>query len=294
MTENQKISQLKKLNIYTEQKLANLSFPSRETKSKPFDFFKLKRRNTILGLGGLVIAAVMAMIVTDFDLLSAMSSIVRAIVWTTSNFYPTVQSLEKLPNILNKMLDTILLAIASTTVAAGFSLAAAIFGAEKTQINKLLSRIIRSVSSVCRNVPIVAWAIILLFSFGQSALTGFFALFIYTFGFLTRAFIETFDESSDNSVEALRASGAKYLHVIVHSVFPSSLPLMISWVLYMIETNIRDATLVGILTGTGIGFVFELYYKGFYYHNASLVVLVIVLSVVLIETISNSIRRGIM
>ena len=271
-----------------------MSFPSRETKSKPFDFFKLKRRNTILGLGGLVIAAVMAMIVTDFDLLSAMSSIVRAIVWTTSNFYPTVQSLEKLPNILNKMLDTILLAIASTTVAAGFSLAAAIFGAEKTQINKLLSRIIRSVSSVCRNVPIVAWAIILLFSFGQSALTGFFALFIYTFGFLTRAFIETFDESSDNSVEALRASGAKYLHVIVHSVFPSSLPLMISWVLYMIETNIRDATLVGILTGTGIGFVFELYYKGFYYHNASLVVLVIVLSVVLIETISNSIRRGIM
>ena len=48
--------------------------------------------------------------------------------------------------------------------------------------------------------------------------------------------------------------------------------------LYMVETNIRDATLVGILTGTGIGFVFNLFYKSFRYDVAGLVILLIVVS----------------
>ena len=69
---------------------------------------------------------------------------------------------------------------------------------------------------------------------------------------------------------------------------------MISWVLFMIDTNIRDATLVGLLTGTGIGFSFDLYYKSFNFHAASLVVILIVITVIIIEMISNNIRRVIM
>ena len=48
----------------------------------------------------------------------------------------------------------------------------------------------------------------------------------------------------------------------------------------MIETNIRDATLIGLLTGTGIGFVFDVYYKSFRYDVAGLVILAIILAVV--------------
>jgi len=62
----------------------------------------------------------------------------------------------------------------------------------------------------------------------------------------------------------------------------------------MVETNIRDATLVGILTGTGIGFIFNLYYRTMNYHTASLVVIFIVLTVFVTEFISNYIRRVIL
>ncbi|MFZ5754800.1 MAG: phosphonate ABC transporter permease, partial [Bacillota bacterium] len=72
------------------------------------------------------------------------------------------------------------------------------------------------------------------------------------------------------------------------------LPQMLSWVLYMIETNIRDATLLGILTGTGIGFSFNLYFRSMNYHAASLVVIVIVFTVFLIEYLSNYVRREIL
>jgi phosphonate transport system permease protein len=65
----------------------------------------------------------------------------------------------------------------------------------------------------------------------------------------------------------------------------------VSWLLFMIDTNIRDATLVGLLTGTGIGFSFDLYYKSFKFHEASLVVIMIVITIMSIEIISNYIRR---
>ncbi|WP_411266939.1 PhnE/PtxC family ABC transporter permease, partial [Eggerthella lenta] len=65
----------------------------------------------------------------------------------------------------------------------------------------------------------------------------------------------------------------------------------ISWVMYMIETNIRDATLIGLLTGTGIGFVFDVYYKSFRYDIAGLVILSIVLVVIACELTSNFVRR---
>jgi phosphonate transport system permease protein len=92
-------------------------------------------------------------------------------------------------------------------------------------------------------------------------------------------------------MEALHASGASWLQTIAQAVFPALLPQLTSWMLYMVETNIRDATLVGILTGTGIGFLFDIYYKSLNYSSASLVVIGVVLVVLIIETISNALRK---
>ena len=78
---------------------------------------------------------------------------------------------------------------------------------------------------------------------------------------------------------------------ISRAVVPSSLPQMISWILYMIETNIRSATLVGLLIGSGIGFMFSIYFKSLQYKSASLVILCLVLVVLGIELISNALRR---
>ena len=62
----------------------------------------------------------------------------------------------------------------------------------------------------------------------------------------------------------------------------------------MIETNIRNATLVGILTGTGIGYTFDLYYKTLNYNAVALVTLCIVITVIMIDLISNYIRKVIL
>ena len=105
--------------------------------------------------------------------------------------------------------------------------------------------------------------------------------------------METIDEISMGVIEALRATGASYLQIVVQAVIPLSITSVVSWLLYMVETNIRDATLVGILTGTGIGFVFNIYYKSFDYDIAAVIILCIVVVVIACEATSNYVRRQI-
>ena len=75
---------------------------------------------------------------------------------------------------------------------------------------------------------------------------------------------------------------------------PLSATAVLSWVLYVVETNVRDATLIGILTGTGIGFVFDIFYKSFRYDAAGLTIIAIVIVVVALELVSNYVRRAIL
>lgn len=256
--------------------------------------FARRKMERLVFFSLLAVVTVASMVITEFEVDKALTSGFKALVWGFSNFYPDAKSLTKLPGILLKLRETILMSVASATIAGIFSIVFAVSGSSTTKVNYSFSVISRGIASLFRNIPVVAWSMVLLLTFGQSSLTGFFALFFVSFGFLTRAFIETIDEANNSSIEALRASGASYLHIIFQAVLPSSLPQMVSWLLFMIETNIRTATLVGVLTGTGIGFSFDLYYKSLNYHTASLVVLLIVLTVFLVEGLSNYIRRVIL
>jgi phosphonate transport system permease protein len=262
--------------------------------ARPLEVFRARRRQltTVLLLIVGVVGA--SSIITQFSYRQAVVSVPKAMGWLFTNIIPDGASLRKLPQILSKLLQTIVVSVMATVFATVCAFAFAILGSSATRPHPSLLVVARAVGSLFRNIPVVAWAMILLLSFGQSLLTGLLALFFATFGFLVRSFLETIDETSQSSVEALHASGATWLQTVFQAVLPSTLPQVLSWMLYMVETNIRDATLVGILTGTGIGFTFDLYYNALNYRAAGLVVVSIVIVVLLIENTSNLIRRVIL
>ncbi len=255
-----------------------------------------RRRNIIflLVLTFLSFLTVLAMNLTEYDPVKAVTAIPKAMTWMITGFIPNKAALEKLPDIISKMIETIFLAITATTTASIFAILFSLLGSETTKINNILTVVVRFIASIFRNVPDVVWSMILLFSFGQNILTGYFALFFVTFGTLTRAFVEAIDESSYEVVEALQTTGASYFQVVAQGVIPSTLPQILSWILFMIETNIRSSALIGLLTGTGIGFLFNIYYKTMQYNIAGLVVIAMIISVLIIETLSNYIRRVIL
>lgn len=256
--------------------------------------FKKRKRNLTLGFLALAVLFTFSAYITEYDVIAGLGSVPKAIIWISGNLIPDAKSFTRLPNILAKLTETALLSVAVTVCAATFAFFSSLLGTRTTKVNPIVARAVRIIAAFFRNVPDVVWAILLLFSFGQNIMTGFFALFFSTYGMLTRTFIETIDEVSSSCVEALNATGASFPQIVFQGIIPSSIPEIVSWVLYMIETNIRSSTLIGVLTATGIGYMFDLYYKRLDYGSASLIVILLVIMVILIETISNMIRKVIM
>lgn len=254
-----------------------------------------KRKLTYMGVIAVIFLIYFgAAFITDFKMCEGLASFPGAFTWIGKNLIPDEQAVSRIPKILSKLLETTLLSVAVTVFAAVCAFLFSLLGTRTTKINPIVGRFVRIIAAFFRNVPDVVWAMLLMFSFGQNILTGFLALFFTTFGLLTRAFIETIDEVSSSCVEALNATGANFIQCVFQGIIPSSLTGIVSWVLYMIETNIRSSTLIGMLTSTGIGYLFDMYYKSLQFPSAGLIVVFMVVLVIVIEAISNKIRRVIM
>lgn len=255
-----------------------------------------RRRTLALAAGAIAFLAVGALsgVYVDYDFVRAVVDVPGGFAWMLAEFMPTASSLDKLGTILPALGSTILASIASSCTAAVLAYACAVVGSRSVGVGGPVPLMVRAVASLFRNIPVVAWAFLLLFSFKQSEFTGFLALFLGSFGYLTRCFLENVDEMGAGPVEALRATGAGACQIVAQAVVPMTITAVVSQTLYMIETNIRDATLVGILTGTGIGFVFDIYYKSFRYDVAGLTIVAIVVVVIACELTSNFVRRRIL
>ncbi|MCU7556143.1 PhnE/PtxC family ABC transporter permease [Macrococcus capreoli] len=255
------------------------------------NYFRKKNLRIALLIIVLLVFTYGASIFSEYNHIAGFKTIPLAAVWMVQHMFFSASTLEHLPKVLKVLWETIILSVIATTTASVFACLFAMLGSKATQVHPVLAVIARMIASVFRNIPIVAWALVLVISFGQNAVTGYLALFFATFGFLVRAFIETIDESSKDTVEALTATGATYFQIVSKAVIPESLPQMLSWILFMIETNIRSSTLIGILTGSGIGYLFDMYYKRMDYEMITLITLSIVITVIVIELISNALRR---
>ena len=245
-------------------------------------------------IGGIALLTWGAAALAEFDFAAGLASFPRALSWLAANFIPNERAWNNLPRILEKLGETVVVSIMATMLAAIVSFILALLGSRTTRFHAWFSPPVKLIASLGRNIPVVAWAMIFLLAFGQTFLTGLLALFIETVGVLTRAFLEVIDETASAPVEALKASGATWGQVTTQAVVPSTLPPLTSWMLFMLETNIRSATLVGILTGTGIGFLFDLYYKSLNYPSAALVTIVIVVVVLILEAVSTLLRKVIL
>ena len=248
------------------------------------DIFKRRMQSKIIFLLSVIVLYTVSSMISGFENGLAFLSVPKGVLWLFQKFIPNGKTLQP-------AIETILLALTSTLISSMFALVMAVIGSETLGVSKIAEFIVKLIASFFRNMPVVAWSLLLLFSFKQSQFTGLLSLTFITFGYLTRSFMETIDDVAGDVVEALQATGASWWQIVFQGVIPSVSSQLVSWVLYYTENNVREATLVGILTGTGIGFIFNLYYRSFRYDAAGLVILIVALIVLIIELVSNKIRK---
>ncbi len=148
----------------------------------------------------------------------------------------------------------------------------------------------RFVLNAIRTIPSLIWALLFLAAVGFGNLAGVLALAAYSVGYLTKFFYEAFENVDPHTPDALREIGASGPQRFLHSVWPAARPAILSSSLFMLEYNVRAASVLGIVGAGGIGFYFKQFYD-FRDFPAMFACLVLLLLVVLVlDAISTRLR----
>ena len=126
---------------------------------------------------------------------------------------------------------------------------------------------------------------------GLGPFAGVLALWVHTTGILSKLFSEAVETIDPQPVEGIRATGAHPLAEIVFGVLPQVMPLWISYGLYRFESNVRSASVVGMVGAGGIGMVLWDVIRGFQYAQTAAVLILIVVAVSLIDMLSSQVRK---
>jgi phosphonate transport system permease protein len=149
----------------------------------------------------------------------------------------------------------------------------------------------RRLMDMFRAIHEVVFAVLFVVAVGLGPFAGVMALFIHTTGILAKLFSEAVEAIDPRPVEAIRATGASKLQEVVYGVIPQVLPLWMSYTLYRFESNVRAATILGLIGAGGIGQVMFETIRGFYYSQAAAVLILVVLTVILTDLLSQQLRK---
>ncbi len=150
---------------------------------------------------------------------------------------------------------------------------------------------IRRFLDACRAINEMVFALLFVVAVGLGPFAGVLALWIHTTGTLAKLCSEAVEAIDPQPVEGIRATGAHPVAEVLYGVIPQVMPLWSSYALYRFESNVRSASVVGMVGAGGIGMVLWDVIRGFQYAQTAAVLLMLVVSVALIDLASASLRK---
>ena len=193
--------------------------------------------------------------------------------------------------VLGKMVQSLEISLWGTLMALGFGLPLAYLGTRGYSPNGAAYGLSRTTSSFCRAVPELVSALILTLAFGFGPMAGVVALGFHSAGFFGKFLAEDVENADFAPQEALFAIGANRLKVLRYAVLPQVLPQYVAYTQYIVERNVRMATVIGVVGAGGIGIELKGRYDMFDFGHLSTILVVIFVTVLLLEQVSQRLRR---
>ena len=191
---------------------------------------------------------------------------------------------------LDEMVVTLQIAIWGTALAVLFAVPFGLLCAENLA-PAWVHQPVRRLMDSFRAINEMVFAMLFVVAVGLGPFAGVLALFVHTTGILAKLFSEAVEAIDPRPVEGIRATGANALEEIAFGVIPQVMPLWISYSLYRFESNVRSATVVGMVGAGGIGVVLWEIIRGFYFAETCAVMLIIIVTVSAIDIASARLRK---
>lgn len=194
------------------------------------------------------------------------------------------------PIYLEEMIITVQIAIWGTALAVLCAIPLGILSSENI-VPWWIYHPVRRLMDSFRAINEMVFAMLFVVAVGLGPFAGVLALWIHTTGILAKLFSEAVEAVDPRPVEGIKAVGANWNQEVIFGVVPQVLPLWISYSLYRFESNVRSATVLGIVGAGGIGQILYESIRGFYYAETAALLLIVILSVTLLDILSQRLRK---
>lgn len=204
-------------------------------------------------------------------------------------FPPT--GFEHLPEFGRAIAETLAMAFLGTLFGAVVALPLSFLAAKNMMPVRPVQFGTRRFADLLRGFDYLIWALIFVRAVGLGPMSGIMAIAIVETGTFIKLYSETIENLDTRQVEGIRAAGGNRLQVIRYGVMPQVLPVILSNTLYLFEHNTRSATILGIVGAGGVGFLLGDRLRAYEFQEASLIIMLIVITVYAIDFLSKIIRE---
>ncbi|MDQ0394668.1 phosphonate transport system permease protein [Labrys monachus] len=191
------------------------------------------------------------------------------------------------------LVQTLGIAFAGTLTAAILAAPVSFLAARNIVPNIFAHFAVRRGLDVIRSVDALIWALIWINVVGLGPFAGVLAIICVDFGGLGKLFSEAIEATDARAGEGVISTGGNQLHRIRFALIPQVLPVMASQVLYFFESNVRSATIIGIVGAGGVGQYLAEMVRMLDLQPLGILVFMILVTVAVIDLISSRIRLAI-
>lgn len=196
-----------------------------------------------------------------------------------------------------KMIETIFLALMATTFAVLIAVPMSFLGARNIMISHPTTAVIyysvRTIFNVLRSVEPLIMAILFAVWVGIGPFAGVLALTVHSIAALGKLFSEQVESIDFGPVEAITATGATPMQVVLFAVVPQVFSQFLALSFYRWDINVRMSTIIGFVGGGGIGFLLQQWINLLQYNQAGTALLAIAVVVTILDMVSAKLRGGI-
>ncbi len=151
-------------------------------------------------------------------------------------------------------------------------------------------RMARETLNFIRAMPDLLLALIFVAALGLGPLPGALALGVHTAGFLGKFFAESLERVDQGVYEGVAATGANFPQRVMYAGWPSILREALGYTLYILDRNVRMASVLGLVGAGGIGLALHDTLRLFDYGQSAALILVILATILIIDYVSAWLR----
>ncbi|MFN2353512.1 MAG: PhnE/PtxC family ABC transporter permease [Desulfopila sp.] len=139
----------------------------------------------------------------------------------------------------------------------------------------------------------VVWGLLFVAIFGPGPMAGIWAIAFRSIGFVGKLISEAIEEIDPGVVEAMEATGASRLQILLVGILPQVMPVIVGTTVYRWDINIRESTVLGFVGAGGIGILLYSSINQFLWREVTVTLIAIFVIVVLSELLSATVRKKI-